>query len=51
MELKVNAQGETPILTINLSEDSDSQNPIIPRNITIPVGTMIIWLNKDSIIK
>jgi hypothetical protein len=47
MELKVNAQGETPILTINPgATDSDSQNPIAPRNIIIPVGTMVIWLKR-----
>ena len=47
MELKVNAQGETPILIINPgATDSDSQNPIAPRNIIIPVGTMVIWLKR-----
>ena len=37
-------------LTINPgASDSNSQNPIEPANITIPVGSTIIWLNNDSI--
>ena len=47
--LKANAQGNTLIFTINPGATaSDSQNPIVPRNVTVPVGTTVIWLNKDS---
>src|SRR6476646_8800875 len=49
VELKANAQGNTLIFTINPGATaSDSQNPIVPRNATVPVGTTVIWLNKDS---
>jgi plastocyanin len=49
VELKANAQGNTLIFTINPGATaSDSQNPIVPRNITVPIGTTVIWLNKDS---
>jgi plastocyanin len=49
VELKANAQGNTLTFTINPGATaSDSQNPIVPRNVTVPVGTKVIWLNKDS---
>ena len=49
VELKANAQGNTLTFTINPGATaSDSQNPIVPRNVTVPVGTNVIWLNKDS---
>jgi plastocyanin len=37
------------IITINPgATDSSSQNPVAPKDITIPYGTTIIWVNKDS---
>jgi plastocyanin len=37
------------IITINPGAiDTNSQSPVTPKDITIPVGTTIIWLNKDS---
>jgi hypothetical protein len=36
-------------ITINPgATNNDSQNPIAPRNITVPGGLNIIWLNNDS---
>ena len=36
-------------ITINPgATNSDSQNPIAPRNITVSEGSTIIWLNNDS---
>jgi plastocyanin len=46
---EANAQGGEFTLTINPgATDSNSLNPIEPANITIPVGTTVAWLNKDS---
>lgn len=41
--------GKDITLTINPGATaSNSQNPISPVNVTAPVGTTVIWLNKDS---
>lgn len=44
------AQVDPFTLTINPgASDGDSQNPINPANITIPIGATVIWLNNDSV--
>jgi plastocyanin len=44
-----NAQEVNSILTLNPgATNSASQNPITPANITVPVGTNVTWINKDS---
>src|SRR3954451_9550617 len=55
MNLKTSAQNNiigsksNIIITINPGAiDTNSQSPVTPKDITIPVGTTIIWLNKDS---
>src|SRR3954469_9432111 len=55
MNLKTSAQNNSIgsksniIITINPGAiDTNSQSPVTPKDITIPVGTTIIWLNKDS---
>jgi plastocyanin len=46
---KANAQEGEFTITINPgATNSDSLNPINPANITIPVGTTVVWLNQDS---
>jgi plastocyanin len=48
-ELNTNAQETDFTLTINPgATNSDSQNPIAPANITVPIGTTVTWLNKDA---
>ena len=55
MNLKTSAQNNSIgsksniVITINPGAiDTNSQNPVTPKDITIPIGTTIIWLNKDS---
>ena len=55
MNIKTSAQSNSIdrkaniIITINPGAiDTSSQNPVTPKDITIPIGTTIIWLNKDS---
>src|SRR3954466_4042134 len=37
------------VITINPGAiDTNSQSPVTPKDVTIPVVTTIIWLNKDS---
>ena len=46
-----NSLGSTSQVTITINPgatDSSSQNPVSPKDITIPYGTTIIWVNKDS---
>jgi plastocyanin len=48
-QLVASAQENEPIITLNPgATNSDSQNPISPANITVPVGTNVTWINKDS---
>lgn len=43
------AQEDNSVITLNPgATDSASQNPITPTNITVPVGTNVTWINKDS---
>lgn len=55
MNLKTSAQNNiidsksNIVITINPGAiDTNSQSPVTPKDVTIPVGTTIIWLNKDS---
>jgi len=55
MNLKTSAQNNNIgsksniVITINPGAiDTNSQSPVTPKDITIPIGTTIIWLNKDS---
>src|SRR5690606_34944530 len=44
------AQMDLFTITINPgASDGNSQNPIEPANITIPIGATIIWANNDSV--
>jgi plastocyanin len=46
-----NSLGSPSQFTITINPgatDSSSQNPVSPKDITIPYGTTIIWVNKDS---
>ena len=44
-----NAQDDDFTLTLNPGAiNSGSQNPITPANITVPAGTNVTWINKDS---
>ena len=44
------AQADQVTLTIHPgASDSGSQNPIEPANVTVPVGSTVIWDNKDSV--
>ena len=54
-DLKTSAQNNSidnkASITISINPgaiDTNSQSPVTPKDITIPVGTTIIWLNKDS---
>ena len=48
-ELGVSAQESDFIIVLNPgATDSNSQNPIAPANVTVPAGTNVTWINKDS---
>ncbi|KAA2283354.1 cupredoxin domain-containing protein [Candidatus Nitrosocosmicus agrestis] len=47
---KASAQEEQFTITIHPgATNSDSQNPIEPANVTVPIGATVIWENKDSV--
>jgi plastocyanin len=48
-ELDVSAQKSNFTIVLNPgATNSDSQNPMSPVNVTIPAGTNVTWINKDS---
>ena len=48
-ELDVSAQESNFTIVLNPgATNSDSQNPMSPVNVTIPAGTNVTWINKDS---
>ena len=48
-KLDVSAQEINSTIVLNPgATDSDSQNPMSPANVTIPAGTNVTWVNKDS---
>ncbi|WP_458720704.1 cupredoxin domain-containing protein [Candidatus Nitrosocosmicus sp. R] len=48
-ELDVSAQESNFTIFLNPgATNSDSQNPMSPVNVTIPAGTNVTWINKDS---
>ena len=48
-QLVASAQENEFTITLNPgATNSDSQNPTSPANVTVPVGTNVTWVNKDS---
>ena len=48
-ELDVSAQESNFTIVLNPgATNSDSQNPISSANVTVPAGTNVTWVNKDS---
>ena len=54
VDVKTSAQSDpgtrsAATITINPGAvDSSSQNPVTPQDVTIPIGSTVTWLNKDS---
>ena len=48
-DLDVRAQESNSTIVLNPgATNSDSQNPISSANVTVPAGTNVTWINKDS---
>src|SRR6188768_436465 len=48
-DLDVRAQESNSTIVLNPgATNSDSQNPISSANVTVPAGTNVTWVNKDS---